>query len=298
MELRENGFFTVQAFMIKRLHLKGNELMVYAIIHGFSQTENQYFTGSLDYLSSWIGGASKTTIMKSLNNLINKGLLTKEEIKKGAIKYCLYKAVTNIKIKNNLITETDMPITGTDMDDNKNCYSTITETVTNNIEYNIENNIENNIDENCCNKLQQQNLEKELVDDLENKLDEKEEDCNFNMEKHLEIFNNSPEHLINSKKNKNIILDYIKSLNIGENYKNKLIEFYNYRKNIKKKIKTIRAIDFILNQNFESEEHAILCINFAMDNEYIGVKAEYIDYKKFKKNEEDEEEPAFIEIKF
>ena len=37
--------------MITELELKGNELLVYAIINGFSQSEDQEFSGSLSYLA-------------------------------------------------------------------------------------------------------------------------------------------------------------------------------------------------------------------------------------------------------
>ena len=66
--------------MRNSLNLKGNELLIYAIIFGFSQVENQYFTGSLNYLAEWTGISSKTTVMTILNSLISKGLLEKEEI--------------------------------------------------------------------------------------------------------------------------------------------------------------------------------------------------------------------------
>ena len=97
MEIKKESFFTVQAFMVNELKLKGNELLIYAIIFGFSQVENQFFTGSLNYLASWCGISSKTTVKTILNNLIDKGLLEKEDIYKNGVKYCKYKALTEIK---------------------------------------------------------------------------------------------------------------------------------------------------------------------------------------------------------
>lgn len=83
--------------MRNSLNLKGNELLIYAIIFGFSQVENQYFTGSLNYLAEWTGISSKTTVMTILNSLISKGLLEKEEIYNNGIKFCKYKALIEPK---------------------------------------------------------------------------------------------------------------------------------------------------------------------------------------------------------
>lgn len=158
MEIKKESFFTVQAFMVNELKLKGNELLIYAIIFGFSQVENQFFTGSLNYLASWCGISSKTTVKTILNNLLEKGLLEKEDIYKNGVKYCKYKALTEIKsisipadedIKNcNGISKIDTGYIN-------NCYGGISkidmgisEIVPNNIDIHIDNKIENIIDHN------------------------------------------------------------------------------------------------------------------------------------------------------
>jgi putative uncharacterized protein FNV2249 len=97
VSIKNGNYFTVQAFMRNNLNLKGNELLIYAIIFGFSQVENQYFTGSLNYLAEWTGISSKTTVMTILNSLISKGLLEKEEIYNNGIKFCKYKALIEPK---------------------------------------------------------------------------------------------------------------------------------------------------------------------------------------------------------
>lgn len=94
--IKDGNFFTVQAFMRNELNLKGNELLIYAIIYGFSQIENQFFTGSLNYLVDWTG-ASRTTIKRTLINLLKKGLLDKETIFKNGVRYCKYRALTEAK---------------------------------------------------------------------------------------------------------------------------------------------------------------------------------------------------------
>ena len=63
-------------FMVNDLNLKGNELLVYSIIYGFSQAENQIFTGSLQYLADWTN-STKQGIMKVLKSLMGKELILK-----------------------------------------------------------------------------------------------------------------------------------------------------------------------------------------------------------------------------
>ena len=67
------------------------------VISGIPSIQNQYFTGSLNYLAEWTGISSKTTVMTILNSLISKGLLEKEEIYNNGIKFCKYKALIEPK---------------------------------------------------------------------------------------------------------------------------------------------------------------------------------------------------------
>lgn len=78
MNVNSENFITIQGWMRTELNLKGNDLLVYAIIYGFSQTNNQKFTGSLQYLADWCG-ATKQGILKNLSNLIKAGLIIKVE---------------------------------------------------------------------------------------------------------------------------------------------------------------------------------------------------------------------------
>ena len=82
----KSGYITIQSWMRDELNLKGNDLLVYAIIYGFSQTENQKFTGSLQYIADWCG-ATKQGILKNIKNLIDLGLICKEEIGVNSVAY-------------------------------------------------------------------------------------------------------------------------------------------------------------------------------------------------------------------
>lgn len=83
------NYITIQGWMRTELNLKGNELLVYAIIYGFSQTPNQKFTGNLQYLADWCG-ATKQGISNNLKNLIEKQLIVKEEQYINGVKFVAY----------------------------------------------------------------------------------------------------------------------------------------------------------------------------------------------------------------
>lgn len=62
--------------MINKLKLSGNKLIVYAIIYGFSQDRENYFSGSLNYLCRSTQ-SSKPTVIKILKELLSNQLITK-----------------------------------------------------------------------------------------------------------------------------------------------------------------------------------------------------------------------------
>lgn len=88
--VRDNNFFVVHGWMINRLGLKGNELQVYAIIYGFSQADGTEFTGNLQYLADWTN-ATRRTALNSLQGLVEKGLLIKEDVYNNGVKACKYR---------------------------------------------------------------------------------------------------------------------------------------------------------------------------------------------------------------
>ena len=90
--MKSKNFITIQGWMRTELNLKGNDLLVYAIIYGFSQSDNQRFTGSLQYLADWCG-ATKQGIQKNLKNLLDANLIEKHEIDKNGVKLCEYSCI-------------------------------------------------------------------------------------------------------------------------------------------------------------------------------------------------------------
>lgn len=97
IRVKPENYFIVQGWMITELRLKGNALMLYAIIYGFSQTENTAFTGSIDYLCDWLGGVSRPTVINTLDTLVEQGLLSKKSTTKGALIYNSYTAIVPSK---------------------------------------------------------------------------------------------------------------------------------------------------------------------------------------------------------
>lgn len=89
MTIRDSNFITILAPMITRLKLKGNELLVFALIHGFSQDGESRFKGSLKYLIEWTG-LDKTTVIKILKSLVEKQYIHKFEYEKNKVRFCEY----------------------------------------------------------------------------------------------------------------------------------------------------------------------------------------------------------------
>ena len=78
MKIQSTNYLTIQGWMRTELNLYGNDLLVYAVIYSFSQDKKSVFTGSLQYLADWCG-ATKQGISKNLKNLLEKGLIEKNE---------------------------------------------------------------------------------------------------------------------------------------------------------------------------------------------------------------------------
>lgn len=87
--MKDKNYIVIQGWMINRLNLKSNDLILYAIIFGFSQDSSSKFTGSLKYLQETTG-VSRNTVLKSLSKLIELGYIIKEEEVLNNVKFCHY----------------------------------------------------------------------------------------------------------------------------------------------------------------------------------------------------------------
>lgn len=70
---------TIESWMIDFFNLNGDELIVYAIIYGFSQDGKSMYMGSRDYLTKWCSGSLRT-IQRILNKLVKDKLIIKYTI--------------------------------------------------------------------------------------------------------------------------------------------------------------------------------------------------------------------------
>lgn len=123
----DGNFVVIQSWMLKEMKLKGNELLVYAIIYGFSQDGEQEFTGSLQYLADWTN-STKQGVIKNLNSLITKGYIEKHESFVNGVKFCSYKSVNGIK----------QSLMGYSTEFNEGSKQSLPNNITNNIDDNID----------------------------------------------------------------------------------------------------------------------------------------------------------------
>lgn len=90
--IKSENFIVVHGWMINELRLKGNELLIYSCIFGFTQDEENWFTGSVQYLADWCN-SSRQTVHTALKSLVEKGFLLKHERFVNNVKFCDYRAV-------------------------------------------------------------------------------------------------------------------------------------------------------------------------------------------------------------
>ena len=88
-------YFTILQEM-REMGLKGNELIVFAVINGFSQNGNGAFHGNLAALQEMCGIASRQTITDILKSLVDKGLINKTEVTLNGVKNISYSVCPKI----------------------------------------------------------------------------------------------------------------------------------------------------------------------------------------------------------
>lgn len=89
--INDNNFIAIQGWMRTKLNLKGYELIVYALIYGFSQDGNSKFSGTRRYIAEWCG-CSMRTVDNTLASLLGKQLIIKHEKYVNGVRSCDYTA--------------------------------------------------------------------------------------------------------------------------------------------------------------------------------------------------------------
>lgn len=87
----DRSYITIQSWMRTDLQLSGTELLVYAVIYGFSQDGTSRFAGSRQYIADWCGCTIRS-VQTILNSLTERGLLTKYENIVNNVRQCEYVA--------------------------------------------------------------------------------------------------------------------------------------------------------------------------------------------------------------
>lgn len=110
-KIQDTNYILIQGWMVNELQLKGNELLVFAIIHGFSQDGENRFTGSLQYLSDWTS-STKQGVMKNLKSLLDKGYIAKDEKYINGVKFCEYHSTKFTGVLNSVEQGIKQSLTG------------------------------------------------------------------------------------------------------------------------------------------------------------------------------------------
>lgn len=90
--MKGDRFIVILGWMMDDLKLSGHDLLIYALIYGFSQDGKNEFTGSLARLAEWIH-TSDSRCSERLAKLIERGLLNKRTFVMNGVTRCGYMAV-------------------------------------------------------------------------------------------------------------------------------------------------------------------------------------------------------------
>ena len=152
--IRDSNYVVIQGWMLTRLGLKGNELLIYAVIYGFTQNGETEFVGSMKYLADWTNSTIES-VRKCIKSLIDKGYIIKSLDGSGVN---AYKAVLSAiyphedKPVNNFGNDAERPIQQSCIPIQQSCIDHITKLhdpcnkVVSTIQQSCINNYINNID--------------------------------------------------------------------------------------------------------------------------------------------------------
>lgn len=94
-QLNNNNYIAVADWQLE-LGLNTRELIIYSLIYGFSQDNESFYYGSLDYMAKWLGIKDKNNVIRYLKPMVEKGLLIKKEVMRAnGKKSCFYKTAIN-----------------------------------------------------------------------------------------------------------------------------------------------------------------------------------------------------------
>ena len=89
--MKEGDYINILAPMRSTLKLKGNALMLFALIHGYSKDQVNRCRVSLSYMAEWLA-TDKAAISKLISKLHKAGYINKIEYYSGGVKCFEYTA--------------------------------------------------------------------------------------------------------------------------------------------------------------------------------------------------------------
>ena len=163
--IRSDNHVCLDGWMINELDLSGSELIVYALIWGFTQDGNQWCTASQAYIAAW-ANITVRGLIKVLNKLEEKGLLIKEKntCRKGF--ECKYRAIRPSEEEQDSEQETE--VNKVHIRGEQSSYPEVNKVHIRG-EQSSHNNIEDNIEDNIDYK---ENIKRKSESDLENDFEE------------------------------------------------------------------------------------------------------------------------------
>ena len=160
--MENTDFLNIQGWMINELNLKGNELIIYALIYGFTKDGVSEFRGSRQYMADWTN-SSVRSVQNVVDSLVNKGMIEKNNHinKYGSLETSGYKAINVPKLsseKNSLVEKKVH-------EGSEKSSSPLVKKVHEGSEKSSHNNIDNNISNNIVD-IKEKNIKKESVNSV------------------------------------------------------------------------------------------------------------------------------------
>lgn len=109
--IKNENYINISGWMVNELKLKGNELLIFAIIYGFSQDGQNTFSGSLKYLENWCN-STKQGVIKNLKSLCEKGYIGRREKIINGVKFVDYYATEFTGVVNKVYRGGEQSLTG------------------------------------------------------------------------------------------------------------------------------------------------------------------------------------------
>lgn len=92
----DDRFILIHEWMVKEADLSGNELILFALIYGYSRDGN-WFQGTISYICKRTG-MSRNSAIRALHSLCEDGFLQKRDRPYKGMKYVEYQSVPSAKM--------------------------------------------------------------------------------------------------------------------------------------------------------------------------------------------------------